>query len=345
MLSNRNTRKPDVVYLIYAPEKVTWSAGIRVLYKMLDAIKESGREVYVINHGKSKLQNKIDIYRLRSELNRRRTNLVFVAVYTESTLGNPLKTARVIRWILNYPGLLAGQSQFVNEFLLAYTENIAKVIPSPNGNLPKVLFIPALSFQEIHFLKPSSHQDGNESYDLVYAQKYRSLGGIPTFNPDIKVEITRFNRKSQTREETLELVRNARSLHVYENSTIITEAQLCNVPVFCHRNEYFNELIAEVELGVEGVTWNIHQTPNCNSEAIRARVMAWETSTVERVDVILSKFEEEITFDEAGKALTFNGFLLAFRHRIARFIALAKNRDLPTAFRYLINFILRSIRR
>jgi hypothetical protein len=344
MSNSENKYKPKIVYLVYAPERVDWSAGIKILYKLHDAIGESGREVHLINHGKSKFRTKFRTARLIAELNSRRKDLVFVALYTESTLGNPLKTRSVIRWILNYPGLLGGESEFKDEFLLAYSENIARRTPLSDKSLPSVLFVPALSLEEINFLKPLRNQNSGKKHDLIYAQKYRALGGSPDSQSDNDVEITRFSRKSQTRVETLESVRNSRALHVYENSTIITEAQLCNVPVYCHRNEYFDELIAGVELGDEGVTWKMDETPMCNSEAVRSRLLTWESSLVQRVDDVFTKFEQEVTADEAGELLTFNVFLLPVQHRIARFVALAKNRGFFTAFRFFLNFFKRSFR-
>lgn len=344
MFRHATNQRTNIIYFVYAPEYVHWSAGIKILYKLHHAIKTSGREVYLLNHGRSSFRSKWNTSRLVSQLNRERESHTFVAIYTESIIGNPLGIKNRIRWVLNYPGLLGGQRHFDGDYVLSYSSNIASKMKNPDGVIPDSLFIGALSFVEIEELVPTPGGLAPKTYDLVYAQKFRSLGGVPTVPLDNVIEITRFDRKSPNREATLNLVRGARSLHVYENSTMITEAQLCEVPVFCHRNEYFNELIAEVELGDEGTSWNLDKLPKVDSEAIRSRLLNLESTMVARVDAALSKFEQLIDLYGPQEPLAFSAFFTPIQHRVQRFRSLVTNRGMGTAMRFLANFIMRSIK-
>jgi hypothetical protein len=343
MNQNNHAAEATITYLVYAPEYVYWSAGIKILYKLHDAIKETGREVYLLNHGRSPLKQKWKTSRLVSKLNRESETRIFVAIYTESIIGNPLKVKNRIRWILNYPGLLGGQAEFEQDYILPYSHNIAKRMMRPGDAMPDSLFIAALSVNEIANLKPMTEDLSERPYELLYAQKYRALGGIPLSSSDSTIEITRFDRKAPSREETLNLVRGARALHVYENSTIITEAQLCEVPVFCHRNEYFDELIAETELGNEGISWNLLEYPKVDSLAVRSRLIELESSLLSRVDICFSRFEIQKLMTQNGEGITFGAFSGPLKHRIQRFSSITTNRGARTALRFLFNFLKRSI--
>ena len=342
MNQNNHAAEATITYLVYAPEYVHWSAGIKILYKLHDAIKETRREVYLLNHGRSPLKQKWRTSRLVSKLNREKETRIFVAIYTESIIGNPLKVKNRIRWILNYPGLLGGQAEFEQDYILAYSHNIAKRMKRPGDEMPDSLFIAALSANEIANLRPLSEISSKRPYELLYAQKYRALGGVPLSSSDSTIEITRFDGKAPSREETLELVRGARALHVYENSTIITEAQLCEVPVFCHRNEYFDELIAEYELGNEGTTWNIDENPKVDSKPVRDRLLTMESNLITRVDSAFVNFERYISRSSPCERLAFSAFLTPIQHKTQRFKSLLANRGLRTALRFLANFIKRS---
>jgi hypothetical protein len=177
-----------------------------------------------------------------------------VAIYPESISGNPINAHYVIRWVLNFPSLLGGPVKFDGEVVLAYSQVIADSM-NLNSTID-VLFIPALKYKEILAFSEATQRDRSREFELVYAQKYRSLGGKPEALIHDSVEITRFGRKAPSRLETLRSINNASVVHVYENTTVVTEALLLGTPVICHKNEYFDKLIAENELGMSGVSWN-----------------------------------------------------------------------------------------
>jgi len=334
-----------VVYLVYAPESVSWSAGIKVLHKLKLAIRKTGREVVLINHGRSSMIEKLRISRQISSLNRRRSMFKFVAIYPESINGNPLGVKHRIRWILNFPGLLGGPRDFSGDVVWAYSGQLARAIKSSSPQMPDVLFIPALSESEIQSLRPIDAKDLKRSFNLIYAQKYRALGGIPNLElPDV-LEITKFEKGSPDRDETLGLVQNAQSLHVFENSTIVTEAQLCGIPVFLHRNQFFDNLLGADELGEEGTSWSLGVIPSPDPELVRERLTHYEMTYPKKLDSLLSNYEDNLRSTEFhSPRIRFNPWISPNLHRIRRLSAIARGMGLKTAIRFISGGIKRQIR-
>jgi hypothetical protein len=102
-----------------------------------------------------------------------------VAIYPEGIPGNPLNAQYVIRWILNYPSLLGGSFHFRDEVVLAYSKELSTSLKDHPAI--SVLFIPAVKSsefdEEVDSLEPDSKKIPTEPYELVYAQKFRALGG------------------------------------------------------------------------------------------------------------------------------------------------------------------------
>ena len=259
--------KNSFVYLIYTPPWVTWSAGIRVLHYLCDHLNAAGFEAYLAVHGPKRgsdvseeLNTPIINEGLLDQL--RFSGRSFVAIYPESISGNPLNAQYVIRWILNFPKLLAGDTEFKDELVLAYSKVISEAVPE--HTIEGILFIPALKVQEVQRILAHDSRKGKDDLELVYAQKFRALGGRPEIKSSKTFEITRFGKKSPDRQATLNLIHSASLVHVYENTTIVTEALLLGTPVICHKNIHFTRLIAEIELNMSGVSWdpNYIQQPN-----------------------------------------------------------------------------------
>jgi hypothetical protein len=250
----------DYVYYIYTPAYVDWSAGIRVLHYLCDELNKNGFEAFVALHGPiNGLEVSADLQTpILSQALMRKHQLLgraVVAIYPETIQGNPLFAPNVIRWLLNYPSLLGGQNSFNHEKVLAYSETLAKDHIAGGNSELSILFVPAIRSVEIkRVLRYSTVR--RKDLQVVYAQKHRALGGFPKTDYPAFVEITRFGKEAPRREQTLALLRQAALLHVYENTTVITEACLLGTPVLCHRNKYFSELIAAKELPFSGIAWS-----------------------------------------------------------------------------------------
>lgn len=257
---------------IYTPPWADWSAGIRVLHYLCDDLNNMGYFAFLAIHGP---KTKFDVNKnlntpvltrklLKSHFD---SNNRILVIYPEGIAGNPLKAKFVARWVLNFPSLLAGPKSFGDEVVFAYSNllsrSLGKINPCP------IMFVPAV--RAIDMEKYGSRMnipqkvEGN-SYELIYAQKFRALGGrLPKLEHN-QMEITRFGRNAPTREETLQLIAGAKLIHVYENTTVITEALILGVPVLCHANEFFEELIANKELDMKGVSWDENHLETPDSE-------------------------------------------------------------------------------
>ena len=249
------------VFYIYAPVWVDWSAGTKVLHYFCDYLNKIGEDSYLAIHGpKSKneeTQEGLDTPVLNRKLLKQheREKKQVIAIYPEGVSGNPLGAKVVIRWLLNYASLLGGDINFSSkEYIWAYSKNIAESYYSLTGKRVPVFFIPAVKISEIDSVPDSPLIKGD--YEILYAQKFRVLGGKPEVHSVNEIiEITRFNSYSTTRTETLNLLKYAQRVHIFENTSIATEAALFGIPVICHRNKLFDTLIGEHELGIDGFSW------------------------------------------------------------------------------------------
>jgi hypothetical protein len=279
---------------VYCPPWVEWSAGIRVLHYLCHELNEASFEAYLAIHGPIKGDDSnvnLNTPVLSEQLVRKHLleGKRAIAIYPESVLGNPLGATHSIRWILNFPTLLGGRSEFSDDIIMAYSLAIAIEYKETSGSAVEVLFIPALDVSEIDECVSKKFDSGD--YDVVYAQKYRALSGKVIKNDFLTREIQRFGASSTTRKQTLELISNARKIHVYENSTVITEAALLGVPVCCHANAYFSRLIAEFELGVEGISWDHESTAKINPQLARKKYLSAQKESRSRLSQIFGNLE------------------------------------------------------
>lgn len=338
---NKSSKKD--VYYIYAPTYVEWSAGIRVLHYLCEELNSNGFETFMVIHGmgvhpkvsfssRSPILTK-GILNSHSVNNRRQ-----IAIYPETINGNPMNAPYVIRWLLNFPNLLGGNKKFNNETIFAYSESIARSYEKFNGTLPDVLFIPAIKSTEIESALLNTIER-NPGLQVVYAQKFRALGGKPDTSYENCREITRFGRAAPKRSETLKLIREAELVHVYENTTVITEALLFGVPVVCHQNQFFNELIAKEELGLDGITWdpNAIQTPNAKMNLERLKIS--EKAVKLNIQSLFSdlKIDRMPTFGAKGIILPKNGVWT--KHSVSRGFQVLTQKGPIVFLRFLKNYM------
>ena len=331
--------KKNFIYLIYAPNLVYWSAGIRVLHKLKTGIEAAGYECYLINHDGINLISKFRMLQTIIRLNKRK-NKVLVAIYPETIVGNPIGVDRKIRWLLNSPGLLGGSSKFDNETIWAYSKSLSQEYFNNTKIESKELFIPGLDIDEFDLLTSKLTQDKKREIEIIYAQKFRALGGVPEIGGEGYFEIKRFGRGATTRFETIKNLSEAKCLHVYENSTLITEAQILGIPVYCHKNPGFSFLIAEHELGDEGVSWSPNINPVPNPQLIRHRLEFHEENYKIQIKKLIEDYQSQGIFDTDSR-ISLNPFTLSIKHKFLRMLALIKANGLPTALRFLRIYIQR----
>lgn len=248
-----NRRHP---YYIAAPSwKRGDSAGVRALYLLCHALNRAGQSAYVVFDSRRRRQVPRGFLapRLTNAMAREhfREGLAPITVYPETTSGNPLRGPVVVRWMLNFPGLLGGDTTYDSqEILFGYSRELARAVGRPDEN---VLHIPTIDTRTFH---PSASAEPRIGA-CFYAHKYRQcLPGAELF-PITKgaIEITKGLPDSQTPQEIARLFRRSEVFYAYENTILIFEAILCGCPAVLLPNPQLTELIGREELGSEGWAW------------------------------------------------------------------------------------------
>jgi hypothetical protein len=280
---------------IYAPPFVTWSAGIRVLHQLCDQLNKNGVPAWIALHGpESKLQvsSQLDTPVLTRKTLQSHTErgLKAIAIYPETILGNPLNASVVITWILNSPKLLGGVKNFKSDFVYGFTQTLIKEYEDKSHlKADGSIFLPPLDIEEV--AKVVRKEDLSNPFRLLYCQKFRALGGIPDSFEGKVIEVERFTTDAPSRAELLDLISRSEEVIVYENSTIVTEAEIIGTPVRCISNEWFNSLLAENELGSEGVVWG---KSSLKADASKSREI-----TLKTIESAMAKLSNQLVLENS----------------------------------------------
>ena len=183
-----------------------------------------------------------------------------IVVYPETIVGNPLNAPLVVRYVLNFPGLLGGDKVYPpSEIIYAYSETLGAAAGSPQN----ILFIPTTDTTIFYPPDVEVRRKGS----CFYAAKYKIFHKGELF--DItkgSEEINREGHNIQTPKEIAALFRRSEVFYTYENTALAIEAVLCGCPAVFIPNPYLTEIIGAEELGSEGYAWGTDQ-----SEIARAR--------------------------------------------------------------------------
>jgi len=246
--------KPRHPYYVVAPRYVRTSAGIKVLHLLCHALNRAGERAYLITHPYYLPQYATHPELITPILTKAtvehdfEAGLAPIVVYPETVRGNPFKAPFVVRYVLNFLGLLGGDTQYgEDEFCIAYSETLARSIRASR----LTLFVPA-SDPRIFTPVPERERRGT----CFYAGKYKYHHGGELF--DItrdSTEITRTFSDSPTQPEIAELFRRSELFYCYENTALAIEALLCGCPVVFLPNPYFDRVIGADEHGWDGIAW------------------------------------------------------------------------------------------
>jgi hypothetical protein len=171
-----------------------------------------------------------------------------IVLYPEVVDGNPLEADCVVRWVLNFPGLLGGDAIYPDtEMVIAFSKVLALAV----GPETPVLHMPVLNEEVFNPGMPRPRSGA-----AFYASKYKEVHAGAVFGvPEDAIEITRDKPDSQTPEEIAEILRSVEMLYVFENTALATEAVLCGCPAVFMPNPWLDKPIALHELGWDGLAW------------------------------------------------------------------------------------------
>ena len=256
-------------YYVVTPPYTRFSAGVKALHLLCHNLNQNGQSAYLIPIGDESLFHREDfceIDLLTPILTRSIAQYHFnkgltpITVYPEIVSGAPYGGACVIRYILNFPGLLGGDASYdPEEICFSYSKVLATTTNKPEN----VLFIPTSDPRIFYPPDGNARREGSCFYAAKYQNSHHGKLFEVTYD---SVEITSGKTDSQTPTEIAELFRKSEIFYTYENTALATEAALCGCPVVFLPNPHLTSIIATEELGTDGFAWG-----NSLEEVGRAR--------------------------------------------------------------------------
>ncbi len=254
-------------YYIFAPGYTDTSSGVRALHYLCHALNLSGQEAYVtsdIFNVKSAMASnfhsdlnredrvKINIH-LRTPIlsgeifnNHKAAKREPIVVYPETVTGNPLNANRVIRYILNTPAFLAGDSVYdKNELLFAYKQEFL-----PDYMKAEQLHIPVC---DLSLFNPSNIPRNERKGKYFFVNRYLQAGGKLLEVTEGATELSFRNPRSLR--ELSEIFKSAELLYSYEPSALCREAMLCGCPVVYLPNTMLTFNPGAEIYGNDGIAW------------------------------------------------------------------------------------------
>lgn len=186
----------------------------------------------------------------------------------------------VVRWVMNFPGHLGGESSYdVSEICFGYSKELARAAGFPD----QVLHLPTVDTRIFHPGAPGVVRKGG----CFFASKYKHVhhGKLYSVTADC-FEITRQWPDSLTPPEIADLLRRSEVFYAYENTALATEAVLCGCPAVFIPNPYLKAIIGWEELGADGYAWG---TDSQEIERARASVPQGVVNYLETYDLFWSQ--------------------------------------------------------
>lgn len=245
-------------YYIVALPYTRFSAGVKALHLLCHNLNQRGYSASILPLSDASVMQREDFCNpelltplltpaiARQHYEDARTPIM---VYPEIISGAPFGGACVVRYVLNYPGLLGGDKIFDKEDLCF---SYSKILAQHTNYSDNILFIPASDERIFH---PPTHEI-IRSGTCFYASKYQKAhkGKLFDITKD-SLEITSGLENSQSPEEIAEIFRKSEIFYTYENTALAIEATLCGCPVVFLPNDHLQSIIASEELGSDGIAW------------------------------------------------------------------------------------------
>ena len=259
-------------YYIVAPPYARTSAGIRVLHLLCHSLNRRGHVAHMIIHPAFPWREDYLAPDLMAPLltiatrDRHFNNgPAPILVYPEVVSGNPFNSPCVVRYVLNFPGLLGGDATYPEEELcFGFSEILASHTSHP-GN---ILFMPVI---DTSVFRPPERQQPRQG-TCFYAHKYKHMHGGALF--DItrdSLEITNGFTDSPSPHQIAEVFHRSELFYAYENTSLATEAVLCGCPTVLLPNPHLTQSIGLKELGVDGYAWGADPSEVARAKATVAQ--------------------------------------------------------------------------
>lgn len=192
-------------------------------------------------------------------------NTPFTAIYPEIVHGNPLEGQKVVRYILNKPGVMASYG-VPGPTTFPKTDEIyvfSRIYDTFGVDDEHIMFLPII---DLNLFKDQKRVRRNTCY---FVGKGKDLGLHP--KDAIKIDHT----NSQDQEQLANLLNTCQIMYSYENPTAMLEiARLCGCRVVFFPEGAITkftkeQLIKDYEPGMMGVSFSIKQQVPLNTRKFR----------------------------------------------------------------------------
>jgi hypothetical protein len=214
------TPKMQPVFLIVAPSYTHKSGGIRALYRLCHHLNSAGYPAAM-----TPMFERID--NVPDWLTPVHTGTVAdsIVIYPEVVSGNPLKADKVVRWTLNNPGLLGGDSFYPDEEMV-FTFNLAR-LPVVNKAVNKPLGpsrVLTVALIDPAYIYPDANVE--KTLDCCFTHKGAALRARSPLPFESRLQ--HLEEITPSMEALGEALRRTRTLYSYDHaSTVLKEAAVC----------------------------------------------------------------------------------------------------------------------
>jgi O-antigen biosynthesis protein len=175
------------------------SAGIRALHRLIHEINQRGIPAYADNGNPAWFERPLAAYA---------ESIAPIMIYPEVVSGNPFGMERVVRWTLNTPGYLAGDTSYApTERVFTWSKRFYDA--------------PLLTVDVLEHELFNADGTGVRDTDCFYVGKGPKRGANKDASVDGMTEITL--AFPPTRAEVAALLRRTRTLYTYDDCTSLTD--------------------------------------------------------------------------------------------------------------------------
>ena len=254
-------------YYIYAPPYRSISAGIKSLYLLCHHLNLKGESAFIYCDSKNSFNSEelddvfynLNIKFINSSIIEFHKNNSYnpIVIYSDTVDGNPINASSIVRYMMNYDGLLKKITKDKNELNFAYSKNIAESLKLTDN---RVLFIPTSDPELFH---PLNNIKRNGS--CVYLGKYFDYHKgeeqqITKQSTKIyRPESINLSKTIYSKSEIINLLQKSEICYLYENSAIALEAVLCGCVAVFIPNKFLKQQevhLSRNELGIDGYALN-----------------------------------------------------------------------------------------
>ena len=175
-----------------------------------------------------------------------------IVIYPEITLGNPLNSTFVVRYLLSKPGLIVKGTELgfgASDYFITFAPEHV-----PNDRFAFDMFLPLVD-RSIYF--PPPRGSSRHGFAVFSNNVAPNLSAIPEWLTPYSVVSV---RRQRSHEQLGQLYRKICALVTWERTTAIYEALNCGCSVICIENESFREATYQRRFLGAGLVWGWQQT-------------------------------------------------------------------------------------